>query len=82
MISIDRSLRIEIEIIDASEAISNQGFLATIASKIPVLNRAVDRKVEEKIENEINIHLSAESIQRQINRALSDNGVQARVRVS
>ncbi len=81
MISIDRSLRIEIEIIDASEAISNQGFLATIASKIPVLNRVVDRKVEEKIQNEINIHLSAESIQRQINRALSDNGVQARVHV-
>lgn len=82
MITINHSVKIEIEILNANAAIENEGILARIASKLPGLGDMVDRKVEEKIEKEIRKQLSVEILQRQIQQGLADKGVQASVLVS
>ena len=82
MITIKHYVYIEIEIIDGSKAIDKNGILTQLISKPPGRCRFADRKVEEKITNEINNHLFTESIQRQINRSLCDRGVQSMVRVT
>ena len=82
MISIQKNLSIEIEITDSSRALAEKGCLIQVASRLPLIDQMVGRKIEEMIRKEIEQRFSAEEIQKQIYRALDDQGISAEVRVS